>query len=268
MRLGVFGEPGGDQQIAAASGKPIPMAPATGYGRGRPDGDPGDAAPMPANHSDRPAADLVRRISALATSTLANALDQAGLHDNVIAHIKAVAPGFRFAGPALTVRECTGAHGAYTSDDFAVGAIIDAAGAGDVIVVDAGGAECSTWGGMASLAAKLKGVAGLLVDGAVRDLEEMIAFGFPVFARHLTPTTGRLRLRVEAIDVAVVIDGVAVAPGDIIAADGTGAVCLPAARAEEITALAEAMARDDAGAEEDLRAGLSFAQAMAKYRDI
>jgi regulator of RNase E activity RraA len=137
-----------------------------------------------------------------------------------------------------------------------------------VIVVDAGGAECSTWGGMASLAAKLKGVAGLLVDGAVRDLEEMVEFEFPVFARHLTPTTGRLRLRVEAIDVAVVIDGVAVAPGDIIAADGTGAVCLPADRAEEIIALAEAMARDDAGAVEDLRAGLSFAQAMAKYKDI
>jgi regulator of RNase E activity RraA len=223
---------------------------------------------MPPNDTDRPATDLVRRVSALATSTLANALDKAGLHDNVIAHIKAVAPGFRFAGPAVTVKEITGAHGDYTSDDFAVGAIIDAAGSGDVIVVDAGGAECSTWGGMASLAAKLKGVAGLMVDGAVRDLEEMIEFEFPVFSRHLTPTTGRLRLRVEAINVAVVIDGVAVAPGDIIAADGTGAVCLPAARAEEITALAEGMARDDAGAVEDLRAGLSFAQAMAKYKDI
>jgi regulator of RNase E activity RraA len=218
--------------------------------------------------TDRPTADLVRRVSALATSTLANALDKAGLHDNVIAHIKAVAPGFRFAGPAVTVKEVTGAHGDYSSNDFAVGAIIDAAGSGDVIVVDAGGAECSSWGGMASLAAKLKGVAGLMVEGAVRDLEEMIEFEFPVFARHLTPTTGRLRLKVEAINVAVVIDGVTVAPGDIIAADGTGAVCLPAARAGEITALAERMARDDAGAVEDLRAGLSFAQAMAKYKDI
>jgi len=223
---------------------------------------------MPPNDPDRSAADLTRRISALATSTLANALDRAGLHDNAIAHIKAVAPGFRFAGPAVTVKESAGAHGDYSSDDFAVGSMIDAAGAGDVIVVDAGGAECSTWGGMASLAAKLKGVAGLMVDGAVRDLEEMIEFGFPVFARHMTPTTGRLRLKVEAINVAVVIDGVTVAPGDIIAADGTGAVCLPAARAGEITALAEAMARDDAGAVEDLRAGLSFTQAMAKYKDI
>ncbi|MFB3138068.1 MAG: RraA family protein [Phycisphaerales bacterium] len=204
----------------------------------------------------------------MATSTLANALDKAGLHNKIIAHIKAAVPSFRFTGPAVTVKEITGAHGDYTSDDFAVGLMIDAAQAGDVIVVDAGGAECSTWGGMASLAAKLKGVAGLMVDGAVRDLEEMIEFEFPVFSRHITPTTGRLRLKVEAINVDVVIDGVAVAPGDIIHADGTGAVCLPAGRAEDITMLAEKFAQDDAGAVEDLRAGLSFTQAMAKYRGI
>ncbi|MEM8744922.1 MAG: RraA family protein, partial [Pseudomonadota bacterium] len=113
------------------------------------------------------------RARRLATSTLANALDACGLHNNVIVHIKAVSPGFRFAGPAVTVKELAGEHGDFTSEDFRVGAMIDAARKGDVIVVDCAGAEASTWGGMASLAAKLKGVAGLLVDGAVRDLEEM-----------------------------------------------------------------------------------------------
>lgn len=223
---------------------------------------------MPPADIGRPPPELIERISRLGTSTLANALDNAGLHNNVIAQIKAVAPGFRFAGPAVTVKESAGAHGDYTSDDFAVGAIIDAAQAGDIIVVDAGGAQCSTWGGMASLAAKLKGVAGLIVDGAVRDLEEMIEFEFPVFSRHMVPTTGRLRLKIEAINVPVVIDGVNVAPGDIIAADGTGAVCLPGAPAEDITALAEKLARDDDAAVRDLRAGLSFSEAMAKYKGI
>lgn len=223
---------------------------------------------MPPADIDRPPPELIERISRLGTSTLANALDNAGLHNNVIAQIKAVAPGFRFAGPAVTVKESAGAHGDYTSDDFAVGAIIDAAQAGDIIVVDAGGAQCSTWGGMASLAAKLKGVAGLIVDGAVRDLEEMIEFEFPVFSRHMVPTTGRLRLKIEAINVPVVIDGVNVAPGDIIAADGTGAVCLPGSPAEDITALAEKLARDDDDAVRDLRAGLSFGEAMAKYKGI
>lgn len=223
---------------------------------------------MSAEIINRPPPELIERLSRLATSTLANALDNAGHHNNIIVHIKAVTPGFRFAGPAVTVKEITGAHGDYTSDDFAVGTMIDAAQAGDIIVVDAGGAEISTWGGMASLAAKLKGVAGLMVDGGVRDLEEMIEFEFPVFARHMVPTTGRLRLKIEAINVPVVIDGVHVAPGDLILADGTGAVCLPGSQAEDIIVAAEKMARDDDAAVEDLRAGLSFTQAMAKYKSI
>jgi len=211
---------------------------------------------------------LIERIRALATSTLANALDDVGLNNNVVVTIKAVATGFRFVGPAVTVKERSGKYGSFSSADFKVGAMIDAAKAGDVIVVDAGGAPYSTWGGMASCAAKLKGVAGLVVDGGVRDLEEITAFEFPVFARHLVPTTGRTRLKVEAINVPVEIDGVAVAPGDIIAADGTGIVCLPAGRAEEIVRIAEGFAGDDAAAEADIKKGLSFSQAMAKYKRI
>ena len=218
--------------------------------------------------SDFTATEVVARAARLATSTLANALDDAGLHRNVIATIKAVAPGMRFAGPAITVREVAGEPGAYASEDFKIGAILDAAGPGDVIVIDLGGALCSTWGGMASLAATVKGVAGLLVDGGVRDLEEMIAFDFAVFARHLVPTTGRGRLKVEAIGEPVEIDGVTVAPGDIIVADGTGAVCLPQAAAEEIVSRAEALQRDDEAAVAEIQRGLSFSEAMKKFPRI
>jgi len=216
-----------------------------------------------------PSADpLAARAARLATSTLANALDDAGLHHNVIATIKAVAPGMRFAGPAVTVLEVAGDYGAFTSDDFKVGAILDAAGPGAVIVVDLGGAACSTWGGMASLAAKVKGVAGLLVDGGVRDLEEMIAFDFPVFARHLVPTTGRGRLKIEAIGEPIVVDGVAIVAGDIIVADGSGAVCLPQTGAEQIVTRAEALQRDDEAAVAEIQRGLSFSEAMKKFTRI
>ena len=223
---------------------------------------------MTGNAIERLPGELVTRAARLATSTLANALDDAGLHHNVMATIKAVAPGMRFAGPAVTVREVTGDYGSFTSADFRVGAMIDAAAPGDVIVVDMGGAACSTWGGMASLAAKIKGVAGLLVDGGVRDLEEMIEFEFPVFARHLVPTTGRTRLKVAAIDEAVTVDGVGVAPGDLIVADGTGAVCLPRERALDITARAEALQRDDERAMAEIRGGLGFSEAMRKFTGI
>ena len=211
---------------------------------------------------------LIARVEQLATSTLANALDEVGLHANVMPSIKGVAPGFRFAGPAVTVSEEAGDYGSFSSDDFKVGAMIDAAQAGDVIVVAAGGVPYSTWGGMASYAAKLKGIAGLVVDGGVRDLEEIVEFGFAVFARHMVPTTGRTRLKVAAINEPVTVDGVAVAPGDIVAADGTGIVVLPAASAEEITALAEAFARDDAAAMAEMDRGLSFSDAMARFKKI
>lgn len=212
--------------------------------------------------------ELITRIGALATSTLANALDSVGHHHHATCALRPVYPGIRFAGRAVTVREQAGDYGSFGSEHFRVGAMIDAAKSGDVIVVDAGGARASTWGGMASLAAKEKGIVGLVVDGGVRDLEEIESFGFPVFARHLVPTTGRTRLKVEAIDVPVEIDGVSVSPGDVIVADGTGIVCVPAAIAADVAELAEACAGDDRQAEEEIRAGLSFSEAMRKFRRI
>ena len=125
---------------------------------------------MPTHDKMSPNSDLIKRISSLATSTLANALDDAGFHFNVIAAIHAVAPGFRFTGPAVTVMEESGDYGRFSSEEFKVGAMIDAASAGDVIVVESGGVAYSTWGGMASYAAKFKGIAGLVVNGGVRDL--------------------------------------------------------------------------------------------------
>jgi len=213
--------------------------------------------------------ELAARAANIATATFANALDDFGLADAMILPtIKAVAPNMRFAGPAVTVRESIGPAGTYTSADFRVGAMIDAAGAGDVIVVAGAGANVSTWGGMASFAAKKKGVAGLLADVGVRDVEEMVEFDFPVFARHLTPLTGRTRLKIEAINEPVEVDGVAVSPGDLVVADGTGALVLPAARAAEIIANAERYGADDAAAIKDLDAGLTFSEAMAKYTRI
>ena len=214
------------------------------------------------------APDLIARLRRLATSTLANALDDVGLIANAAIALRPVAPAARLVGPAVTVKQLTGEYGSFESADFKVGDMIDAAGPGDVLVVDSGGAPYSTWGGTASFAAKTKGIAGLVVDGAVRDREEIEALGFPVFARHVVPTTGRRRLKVEAINIPVGIDGVVVAPGDLLVADGSGIVCLPRDQAADLAARAEAMAADDEAAIGDLKAGLTFSEAMAKYKKI
>jgi len=222
------------------------------------------------DHADitRPNAALLARIAPIATSTFANAFDEIKLFHNVMEGISGVAQGVALCGPAITVKLSVGAPGSFSSADFAVGAMIDAAKRGDVIVIDGAGSRYSTWGGMASYAAKFKGVAGLVVDGAVRDLEEMVAFGFDVFSRHMVPTTGRSRLKVEAINVPVSVGGVLVNPGDIMVGDGTGVIAIPHAQAEAVVQFAEKCQRDDDAAMADMKNGLSFSEAMAKYRNI
>jgi regulator of RNase E activity RraA len=141
-------------------------------------------------------------------------------------------PGTRAVGRATTVREVTGRRGDFASEDFKkVGDVIDACRPGEVLVIDNGGACVSTFGGLATLAAKLKGIAGLVCDGGVRDREEMEELRFPVFARHMTPLTGRSRLAVVATNVPVSCGGVRVRPGDAHRRHGSGVVCIPAEHA-------------------------------------
>lgn len=210
----------------------------------------------------------IERLARLPTATIANALDDVGKSINCPVALRPMAPSTTFCGPAVTVEVISGEAGTYTSADFRVGAMIDAANERDVIVVAAGGVRASTWGGMASLAAQVKGIAGLVVDGGVRDIDEMVEHQFPVFARHSVPTTGRTRLKVNAINVPIEIDGVRVDPGDVIVADSTGIVVVPYADAQKVAELAEQYARDDRAAETEIRKGLSFSEAMAKFRRI
>jgi regulator of RNase E activity RraA len=210
---------------------------------------------------------VVARLGRLYTATLSNALEDLG-QDGVILGLPPVAPGMRLAGRAVSVLQITGAAGDFPGSDFRVGAMIDAAGPGDVVVVANGGHPVSSWGGTATFAAKVKGIAGLVVDGGVRDREEIVEHGWPIFARHLVPTTGRSRVRVVEIGGTVTIAGQKVATGDVIVADGTGIVCIPQGKAERVLEIAERLAADDAQAMEEIAAGLTFSEAMGKFRKI
>jgi len=211
---------------------------------------------------------LAGRLNALATSTLANALDRVGCMGCTMVNLKPVAPGMRFAGPAVTVREVSGPFGTFESDDFRVGAMIDAANPGDVIVVAADGVPYSTWGGMASLAASIKGIAGIAIDGGARDANETVDAGFAVFSRHLIPTTGRCRLKISDIGTTIVVDNVTINPGDWIVADDTGILAIPAESIEKVIDLAEAFTHEDEKAAAAIRDGLSFSEAMKKFGNI
>lgn len=210
---------------------------------------------------------LLARFQTLATPTLANALDDVSF-EGVLQGLMQVVPGTRCVGRAVTIRQIAGERGDFTSADFRVGAMIDAATPGDIIVVDNGGKAISTFGGLATLAAKVKGVGGLVCDGGVRDQEEMLEHRFPVFTRHMTPLTGRTRLAITGINEPIACAGVRVRAGDIIVADGSGVVCIPAEHAARVAELAAGYQRDDDAAAQELRNGLSFSQAMAKFRRI
>ena len=203
----------------------------------------------------------------LATPTIANALDDVEF-EGVMQGLAQMVPGTRCVGRAVTVREITGKRGDFASEDFQVGHMMDAANAGDILVIDNGGQCVSTFGGLATLAAKVKGIGGLVADGGVRDREEMVEHKFPVFARHMTPLTGRSRLAVTGINQPISCGGVRVRPGDIIVGDGSGVVCIPAEHAAKVAELAERYSRDDAQAAAELEKGLSFRDAMAKFRRI
>ena len=101
-----------------------------------------------------------------------------------------------------------------------------------MIVVDHGGRlEAAGWGGILSLAAKVKGVAGVIVDGAARDDDESRDVGLPIFARAGTPVTARGRIVEESFNEPISIGHVEVCPGDLVIADWSGVVFVSQARA-------------------------------------
>ena len=215
----------------------------------------------------RPPKAVIAALKNIGTSTIGNALDDLGIY-GVMPNLRPVWPGSKYVGPAFTAKEVTGVHGSYTGADFKLGAIIDNASKGDVVVIDNAGHQVSTWGGIASYAAKHKGVAGLLVDGGVRDADEMVQFKFPVFSRHITPTSAKGRVKVLAINVPVKMDGVLVRPGDIICADATGVVCVPSEVAEKVAKMAKSFDADDKQAIREIKKGLTFAQALNKFKKL
>lgn len=216
-------------------------------------------------HQLRPSRPLLTALCGVSTSALAAALDEMEI-DGVLHGLAPLLPGLRFAGPAVTAKQTCGPRGSFAPEEFRVDRIIDTAHPGDVIVIDNGGQPVSSWGGLASYAARRKGVAGLVVDGAVCDVEEIEDYRFPVCTRHVVPISGRSRVRLEAVNEPVTICGVTVAPGDIIVADRSGTVCLPCGAAEDVLHRARLLMQEDDRAITEMDSGMSFLEALAKTR--
>jgi RraA family protein len=155
--------------------------------------------------------------------------DVAGRRGTMHGRIKPISPQMKVAGPAVTVEVRPG-------DNLAIHAALAIAQPGDVIVVDGkGDLSAALIGEIMSTQAAASGIAGIIIDGAVRDADALSRGHFPVFAAGLNPS-GPTKAIAGRVNHPVSVAGVAINPGDLIIGDMDGVVVLPR---EEVAALLE-----------------------------
>lgn len=162
--------------------------------------------------------EILEQVSA---ANLSDSLHRGG----VLQGIRPLFPGIRMLGRAVTVRT-------YPGDWAKPVQAIDVAEPGDVVVIDAGGVGPALWGELATHSALQKGLAGVVIDGALRDSDDIISLRFPAFSRLVMPNAGEPKGFGE-IGVPVTVGGVRVDPGDWLLGDGDGVVVLPRTMATE-----------------------------------
>jgi len=171
-------------------------------------------------------------------------------------------PGeLKFAGPAVTVRT-------YNGDWSAPVQAIDHAKPGDVLVVDACQGEVAIWGELATHSCISKGVAAVVIDGAVRDIDDIRRLKFPVYARHFTPTAGEPKGFGE-INAPIEVCGRKVEPGDWIIGDESGVVAVPRNSAMEMANRAIDVLERENRIREEIKRGSTLGQtAYLKKWDV
>jgi len=181
--------------------------------------------PIASEHFRRYGGEEVRAAFLRVSSpNVTDALQRKGAMHGVVPHLKDRT--VKMVGPAVTVVTRDG--------DWAKPVeAIDRAGPGDVLVIDAGGGVTGMWGELASWSAHGRGLAGVVIDGAARDIDAILDLGFPVFSRNVSPDAGEPKGHGE-IGVEVVVGGQRVRPGDWIVGDLSGVVVVPRERAQEI----------------------------------
>jgi 3-hexulose-6-phosphate synthase/6-phospho-3-hexuloisomerase len=137
---------------------------------------------------------------------------------------------------------------------------------GDALVVDGGASpDVILMGGLMSLRLKKRGIAGVVMDGAVRDIDDIVRLQFPVFTRFICPRAG-VFAEVGELQTTVCCGRVPVSPGDYVVADVSGVVFVPGARVKEVAGAVERILEKEAFLEQRLAIGESLPEAAAKFR--
>jgi 4-hydroxy-4-methyl-2-oxoglutarate aldolase len=189
--------------------------------------------------------ELLDRVAALPglTSTVSDVLDELGVDATVAGSDLPLRGADRaVAGHALTLRyrpEATDPGARLDSSRLAHHVAFETAAAGDVLVVEVphgGSAPPSVFGGVASLSALEAGLSAVVLDGSMRDLDEVREMGFAAWSRFVTPRTGKWRLQAAEVNGPIHCAGYEVVPGDLVVADLTGVCFVPASLAGQVAA--------------------------------
>jgi 4-hydroxy-4-methyl-2-oxoglutarate aldolase len=184
---------------------------------------------------------FVERLSRLDACALSDALDTLGLAGCVTGLIASL-PGRSISGRVHTVKLDMISKGSNAPPSHLGTAALEACAAGDIIVIEQRtGIDCACWGGILSRGAKVRGIAGVVADGLVRDVDEARSLGFPLFSRGYTARTARGRVKEVATDEPVRIGDAIVNASDYCLADSSGAIFVSAGRIEEVLAVAESI---------------------------
>ena len=212
--------------------------------------------------------DFVQRLKNVASASVADAVDKvAGQRGYMEQATKPRINDTRIAGRAATVLEEPSTE--VVPPQHALD-LIDTAEAGSVMVIGIGGEEdVAVWGGLMTAGAHVRGFAGAVLDGGVRDVTEIRRdYGFPVYARSISPGTTVGRFRTVASNVPVVCGGITVNPGDWIMADIDGVVVIPAVHLQAVVEMAEEIERRELEQAKLIVASKSLREGLAKYGRI
>jgi len=190
----------------------------------------------------------------VSTANLTDAMHRSG----DLKGIYPVSQGLKMVGPALTVRT-------YPGDWAKTVEAVDLALPGQVLVIDAGGVGPAVWGELTTHGAIQRKIAGVVIDGAVRDTSEIRKLRFPVFSRLSTPCAGEPKGFGE-IGVPVMIGGVRVYSGDWLVGDDDGVVCIPRAQAAEIANRAMGVLEQENRLREEIDRGSTLAKVIELLR--
>jgi 4-hydroxy-4-methyl-2-oxoglutarate aldolase len=207
------------------------------------------------------------RLSRMDSCAVSDALDKLGLSGSVTG-IPRVSTERRIAGRVLTVK-LDRAEG-HNSTRHLCTTAIEAAASGDIIVCEQRtGLDAACWGGNLTIAAKMRGVAGAIIEGPARDIDESRQLDFPVFARSITGRTARGRIVELSTGAPIRVGDVTVNPGDYVIADGSSVVFVAQADIGRVVDAAERIVQRESLMAQALREGKRASEVMgASYEHM